>query len=221
MMIFRFKIAFCVLFVGLLTSNTLFSQEQEKQFTKKNLIEVNIPFYHFLDGSRPLFQYAYFGKNNRGSGVALGISYSRLVSDRGLSIEVAISSFFIGYPQPPPGAIIERNASLFSLGASYPFASSVFGDFHIIADVVYRRGIEKMVLNYYVWEAKLKNHGMKDWGLCSGIRLSKDLTKRFVFSAEASVTYFVYRYDKGGTYDFDKGSSKAMLTLSFGLGYRF
>ena len=140
----------CLLLVSLLTSNKLFSQEKEKRFIKKNLIEVNIPFYHFLDGSRPLFQYAYFGKNNRGSGVALGISYSRLVSDKGLGVRVAISSFFIGYPQPPPGALLERNASLFSLGISYPFASSIFGDFHIIADVVYRRGIEKMILNYYV-----------------------------------------------------------------------
>ncbi len=223
----RFKYGFCLLLVGLLTSNKLFSQEEEKRFAKKNLIEVNIPFYHFLDGSKPLFQYAYFGINKKVYADAIGTSYTRLISDKGVSVRTAID-FFLIYNSPvnpqqriPPGSISKRRASLFSLGVSFPLVSSAFGDFLIIVDAIHRRGAETMILNYNGWETRSKSYEMKDWGLSSGVQFSKDLTKRFVFSAEASATYFVYRNDVGGTYDYDKGSTKAMLTLRFGLGYRF
>lgn len=227
-MIFRAKIAFCLLLVGLLTSNKLFSQEKEKKITEKNLVEVSLPFYNFLDESRPVFQYAIRKDGRRGVGIAIGIGYTRLISDKGLNVRAALNFFSFYYPslyqqqRVPPGAISKRSASLYSLGISFPVASFSFGDFKIIADAIHRRGSESMILSYNGGETRSKSYEMKDWGLSSGIQFSKNLSKRFVFSAEASASYFVYRYNRGrAASTIDNGSSKAMLTLSFGLGYRF
>ena len=63
---------------------------------------------------------------------------------------------------------------------------------------------------------------LEDVGVLIGLNASYSVLKHWVLSFQPTYTRYIYRYYKRNpNISFDKGTSKNMLRLSFGLGYQF
>ena len=92
-----------------------------------------------------------------------------------------------------------------------------------LGEASYRSGSEVIHIYYpYYWEARAEGLLLRDWGLSAGLRGTYELPWRFLLSAEAKYTQFVYLYDEGVDFFGDhEDPTHHDLTVKIGLGYGF
>jgi len=122
-----------------------------------------------------------------------------------------------------PGETMRREYGLISAGYLHEILTYRRMRVQALGEVSYRFGSESIHIYYpYPWEARVEGLLLRDWGLSAGLRATYDLPWRFLLSAEARYTRFVYLHDEGVDFFGDhEDPTPHDLTVKIGLGYRF
>ncbi len=121
-----------------------------------------------------------------------------------------------------PGETLTREYGLISAGYLHEILAYRRMHVQALGEVSYRAGSEMIFIYSYGWEAIVESLSLRDWGLTAGLRGTYDLPWRFLLSAEAKYTRFVYLYDEGVSFNIDREVATLHdLTVKIGLGYQF
>ena len=185
-------------------------------------IELYLPYYQFLDGSRMKGVYS---TSRTAEALGRGIRYAIHFKTKH-SISLSASLFDAGYYKRNPvplGEIRRRETNLINLSYHFHFLQRNRLSLAALGGITSRRGSEQIVLGYPRWfEIVTKFHVLKDWGLHAGLRADYYFWKHFNLSLETNYTAFLLRYDCGQPpHGFDRGSTIHQLGLNVGLGFTF
>ena len=204
---------------------------------QKNTLEVFFPVSHFFDETPTnwaiLAPYKENVREPDGSysredvwilPSTFGLLYTRSVGSRS-SISISGTVYVMRYlnDNRVPGETMRREYGLISSGYLHKVIAHQRISLYCYGAVTYRFGFERIHIYYpFPWEARVESLLLRDWGLSSGLRATYDLPWRFLLSAEAKYTRFVYLHDEGVDFFGDhKGPTPHDLTMKIGLGYRF
>ncbi|MBL4652155.1 MAG: hypothetical protein JKY53_04710 [Flavobacteriales bacterium] len=95
-------------------------------------------------------------------------------------------------------------------------------DVHVLGGGNFRLGSEFMLASYGSFDALVITKALLDLGGVIGANVTVHPLKQWSLYFQPTYTRYLYRYDKGDDfYEFDNGSTKNLLRLSFGVGYQF
>jgi len=206
---------------------------------QKNTLEVFFPVSHFFDETQTNWglvserQSNYYYSNGELVSVdtrkivplTFGLQYTLQFSERsGLAISALWYGRNYNYGRDKqPGEVIERAYGVFSIGYLQKLYSQSKINLYALASLSYRLGDETIHIYYpNGFEGRVESMALKDWGISAGLRATYDLPWRFLLSAEAKYTRFVYLHDEGVDFFGDhEDPTPHDLTVKIGLGYRF
>ncbi len=211
----------------LLACNGLFAQARDSSSTHKqryNTISVLLSSHDFFDES-PIVQRPTSGSIGW-MNLAFGLEYARQLDEKnGLILSTTIcniNNWYGTYPRQA-GDINFRVAYFFESCYQRQLLHNRHNSLSGIAGVNFRIGEENTLISRTSYEVNSYSYNLRDVGITAGARGTKDLISNFVISGELKFTQYIYRHalHQAQVLEFPNRPTRNMLTLQFGLGYRF
>ena len=191
---------------------------------KKNAFEVHALLHDFFDRN-PIVQTKSIGAIGW-TNLSYGLGYTRHWKAHG--IEATARAFHIQYYEvlrgpKPPGWVYGRYGYIFELLYTYRFAEIKRMEFRALLGANFRYGDEHQVVSYGPLDILPEFYELRDPGITGGLRGVQLLPWNFQVSGELKYTFYVYRHTKPRDYmrQYTDGTTRHMLTMQLGIGYRF
>jgi hypothetical protein len=191
----------------------------------KNCITFSLSNREHFDGS-PYMQPRYFGRRGWMK-LGMGLEYSRMIgSQSGLSLSInsLLANYYIDAQNPlQVGDVVRRDGGLLELDYNRKLATLGEWPVYGLLGFNYRFGYESVFVYEYFSEIKSTWYILKEPGISVGLRTSRHLFWRLELNGLIKFTQFFLRYDDGsahGDHYFNR-STRNMLTMQLGLGFRF